>query len=159
MEIGSCQLGSLEYTAKPRRLTALAGPYQANGTTRGHACQRHTSARYCMSRQPLTFFGSWIRWRALKDSAQMGCAESARRTSKDAGSSTWKTRCSGATGPSCRRSSTRPSHYFRISAGLSSSAPLNMLHALKCVRTGYVARPLSRLLAFDLPYLSPAFSG
>ena len=36
--------------AKPRRLTALAGPYQANGTTRGHACHRHTSARYCMSR-------------------------------------------------------------------------------------------------------------
>ena len=36
--------------AKPRRLTALAGPHQANGTTRGHACQRHTSARYCMSR-------------------------------------------------------------------------------------------------------------
>ena len=50
MEIGSCQLGSLEYIAKPRRLTALAGPYQANGTTRGHACHRHTSARYCMSR-------------------------------------------------------------------------------------------------------------
>ena len=44
-------LGSPKYiAAKPRRLTALAGPYQANGTTRGHACQRHTSARYCMSR-------------------------------------------------------------------------------------------------------------
>ena len=52
MEIGSCQLGSPKYiAAKPRRLTALAGPHQANGTTRGHACQRHTSARYCMSRQ------------------------------------------------------------------------------------------------------------
>ena len=44
-------LGSPKYiAAKPRRLTALAGPYQANGTTRGHACQRHTSGRYCMSR-------------------------------------------------------------------------------------------------------------
>ena len=44
-------LGSPKYiAAKPRRLTALAGPYQANGTTRGHACHRHTSARYCMSR-------------------------------------------------------------------------------------------------------------
>ena len=44
-------LGSPKYiAAKPRRLTALAGPHQANGTTRGHACQRHTSARYCMSR-------------------------------------------------------------------------------------------------------------
>ena len=29
---------TIKYTAaKPRRLTALAGPHQANGTTRGHA--------------------------------------------------------------------------------------------------------------------------